>query len=328
MRLPDPSAHRPHPLHAADRRWPETNCWTDLWIEIVAALGHEPAAMLGFTVTQDYEGDQATFFKVPTADLERLYGLELLELSIFDRLEAHVVAQVARGRIVLVEADAHFLPDTLGVTYGTGHSKTTIGITAIDPTARRLDYFHNAGFFRLEGDDYDGIFGAPGAARDPAILFPYVEFVKIGAHPAAVDLAGEAVALLKHHLARRPAANPFAAWSADFAAHASDLAGRPPEWFHVYAFNFMRQYGANFELLASHLAWLEDQGETGLAEARRDAEAIAETMKVMQFKLARAMARKRFDGLTEMIDQAAAAWDRCLGALAGRYLGEAARAAA
>jgi len=328
MRFPDPSTHRPHALHAVDRRWPETNCWTDLWIEIVAALGHEPAAMLGFTVTQSYEGDQATFFKVPTADLERLYGLELLELSIFDRLEAHVAEQVARGRIVLVEADAHFLPDTLGITYRTGHSKTTIGVTAIDAQARRLDYFHNAGFFRLEGEDYDGLFGAPGATRDPAILFPYVEFLKIPEHPPVVDLRAEAIDLLKRHLARRPSANPFAAWSADFARHAADLATRPPEWFHIYAFNLMRQYGANFELSASHLAWLEGQGETGLEPARLAAEEIAETMKVMQFKLARAMARKRFDGLSEMIDGCAIAWERCMAVLAAKYLGEATKAAA
>lgn len=328
MRFPDPSTHRPHVLHAADRRWPETNCWTDLWIEIVASLGHEPAAMLGFTVTQSYEGDQATFFKVPTADLERLYGLELLELSIFDRLEAHVVEQVGRGRVVLVEADAHFLPDTLGVTYRQGHSKTSIGITAIDPAARRLDYFHNAGFFRLEGEDYDGIFGRADQARDPAILFPYVEFLKIPERPPVVDLAREAVALLRHHLARRPARNPFAEWSADFARHAADLATRPPEYFHTYAFNFMRQYGANFELLASHLAWLEGQGETGLEAPRAAAEEIAETMKVMQFKLARAMARKRFDGLAEMIDACAGAWERCIGSLTAKYLGEAAKVAA
>lgn len=318
----DPAAHSRHPLHGADRRWPETNCWTDLWIEIVAALGGEPQAMLGFTVTQDYEGDQATFFKVPTADLERLYGLDLQELAIFDRLERHVAEQTARGRIVLVEADAHFLPDTRGVTYRTGHSKTTIGITAIDPAARRLDYFHNAGFFTLDGDDYDGLFGAPGAARDPAVLFPYVEFLKIPESMPARDLRREALALLSHHLGRRPRANPFAAWAADFPRHAADLATRPPDYFHTYAFALVRQYGANFELLASHLAWLAGQGETGLEPSRLAAEEIAETMKVLQFKLARAMARNRFDGLTEMIDTAAAAWERCIGGLVGKYLGD------
>jgi hypothetical protein len=48
----------------------------------------------------------------------------------------------------------------------------------------------------------------------------------------------------------------------------------------------------------------------------------------MQFKLARAMAKKRFDGLSEMIDGCAGAWERCIGALAAKYLGEATRRAA
>lgn len=308
----DPATHRRHALHGPDRRWPQTNCWTDLWIEIVAALGNDPHAMLGFTVTQDYEGDQATFFKVPTEDMERLYGLRLLELSIFDRLEAHVVEQCARDRIVVVEVDGHFLPDTLGVSYRTTHPKTTIGITRIDPEGRRLDYFHNDGFFALEGEDYEGIFGRAGEPVAPEKLFPYCEFVKVPAHPPARDLRAEALALLAHHLARRPRANPLAAWAADFPRHAADLATRPQEWFHIYAFNLPRQYGANFELLASHLAWLREKGETGLDAAIVAAEEIAETAKVFQFKLARAMARKKFDGLVEMIETMAAAWERIM----------------
>lgn len=315
----DPATHRSHALHASDRRWPQTNCWTDLWIEIVAALGHEPNAMLGFTVMQDHEGDQATFFKVPTEDMERLFGLRLLELSVFDRLESHVVEQCGRGRIVVVEVDGHFLPDTLGVSYRTTHPKTTIGVTRIDPVARRIAYFHNDGFFALDGEDYDGIFGRPDAPADPARLPPYAEFLKIPAQPPIRDLRVEAVALMVRHLARRPAMNPFAAWAADFPRHAADLATRPPEWFHTYAFNLPRQYGANFELLASHLRWLEGQGEAGLEPAAIAADEIAETAKVFQFKLARAMAKKKFDGLVEMIATMAAAWDRVMAVLDAKY---------
>lgn len=315
----DPSTHRSHALHGSERRWPQTNCWTDLWIEIVAALGHDPVAMLGFTVMQDYEGDQATFFKVPTEDMERLFGLRLLELSIFDRLETHVAEQTARGRIVVVEVDGHWLPDTRGVSYRTTHPKTTIGVVKIDPVARRLDYFHNDGFFALDGDDYDGIFGRADAIEDPARLFPYAEFLKIPDHAPARDLRHEAVALLRHHLARRPRENPLRAWARDFERHAADLATRPPEWFHTYAFNLPRQYGANFELLASHLRWLEAKGETGLEAAACAADEIAETAKVFQFKLARAMARGKFDGLAEMIETMAVAWDRLMADLLTKY---------
>ncbi|TBW33878.1 DUF1839 family protein [Siculibacillus lacustris] len=312
----DPAAHVPHALHAGDRIWPQTNCWTDLWIEIVAALGHEPAAVLGFTVMQDYEGDQATFFKVPSEDVEQLWGLRLLELSIYDRFETHVAEQVARGRLVLAEVDGHFLPDTLGVSYRATHPKTTIGITRIDPVARRLEYFHNEGFFALDGADYDGLFADP---ADPSRLPPYVEFVKIPAEPPAVDLPRAAVALLARHLARRPAANPLRAWARDFERHAADLATRPPEWFHTYAFALPRQFGANFELLAAHLDWLGSVGEGGLEPMAQAARELADGAKVLQFKLARAMARGRFDGLVPLIETLAEAWDRCVPPLARRF---------
>ena len=71
---PAEPAFAAHPLHDADREWPETNCYVDLWIELLHARGLEPEAMLGFTLRQDFEGDQFTFFKPPLADLEALYG--------------------------------------------------------------------------------------------------------------------------------------------------------------------------------------------------------------------------------------------------------------
>jgi hypothetical protein len=315
MLVLDPATHTPHALHDGERRWPQTNCWTDLWIEIVAALGHDPHAMLGFPLPQDYEGDQATFFKVEAADLERLWGLRLAELSIFDRLDTHVVEQTKRGRVVVVEVDGHWLPDTLGVSYRLTHPKTTIGITRIDMDARELDYFHNSGFHRLSGEDFDGVFGAKDVPHDPAALFPYAEFLKIPAEAPAVDVRAEARALLARHLARRPLANPLAAWAADFDRHAADLATRPPEWFHTYAFNLPRQFGANFELLGAHLRWLAEDGDATLIAAAEAAEEIAETAKIFQFKLARAMARGRFDGLVPMIEQMASAWDRVMSRL-------------
>ena len=323
----DPATYRRHALHDGARRWPETNCYVDLWIEVLAAHGYEPEAVLGFTLAQDYEGDQFTFFKMPTEDLTRFYGLEVLELAIFDRVERHILEQIARGRLVLVEVDAHFLPDTRGVTYRSGHSKTTIAVNALDPAERRMAYFHNAGFFALEGDDYDGIFGAAGTAVHGGLpLFPYVEFVKFDVALRPRDLVGVARQNLAHHLARRPRENPLRAWEADFERHVADLAARPPEWFHTYAFNTVRQIGANFELLASHLVWLGAHGEAGLDDARAAADRIAEDAKTLQFKLARATARRRFDGLTPLIGAMALSYDALMRDLAARYEGDSAAA--
>ncbi|HWJ75781.1 MAG TPA: DUF1839 family protein [Kaistia sp.] len=316
----DPSAYRPHALHDSARHWPETNCYVDLFIELVGALGFEVEAMFGFTVTQDFEGDQFSFFKVPVDDLEALYGLRVQELAIFDRLEGHVAEQLARGRVVLVEVDGYFLPDTGGVSYRVQHTKTTVGITHLDVAARRMRYFHNGSFFALDGADYDGILGAPGALKSADALFPYVEFVKLPAEDAPrIDALGVAKRLLARHLARRPTANPIRAYGEALAAHLADLGTRSPDYFHIYAFNTLRQLGANFELLASHLAWLTKHGETGLARAEAAALEIASSAKVMQFKLARAMARGRYDGLDSFIAPMAAAYDIAIGDLATRY---------
>ena len=46
--LVSPDGWRQSSLHALDRDWPETNCDLDLWIELAAARGFEPEALLGF----------------------------------------------------------------------------------------------------------------------------------------------------------------------------------------------------------------------------------------------------------------------------------------
>ncbi len=296
-------AYSAHPLHAADRHWPETNCYVDLWIELLHGRGLVPEALLGFTLRQDFEGDQFTFFKPPSADIDRLYGLEILELAVYDGLERHALVQAARGCPVLVEVDALYLPDTAGTTYGRSHAKTTIGILALDPAARTLDYLHNAGRFTLSGADYDGIFG-------PSELPPYAEFVKAGAAPLPeAELPTAALDLLRRHRARAPAKNPVLAFQAALATAADALVGRSLGVFHAYAFNTTRQLGANFELLGSHLRWLDGHGAADLSAAAAAAEGLAQEAKTFQFQLARAFHRRSAQGLAARLDKAAALYD-------------------
>jgi Domain of unknown function (DUF1839) len=312
----DPAAYRPHALHDGQRNWPETNCYVDLWIEVLHALGLDVSAALGFTVRQDFEGDQFTFFKFPPEDLATLFDIHVQELAIYDVVERHTLEQLRRGRLVLIEADSFYLPDTRGTSYRTTHGKTTIAVNLLDPDAHRLHYFHNAGYFELSGADFDGLFREP--QRQPAFLFPYVEFVKRGTAPPA-DLYDRALALMKNHLRQRPAQNPVHAYRQAFAAHARELAERPMEYFHLYSFNLLRQLGANFELLASHLVWLESHGERGLGSALTAAREIASQAKTMQFQLARAVARKKFEALEESLRGLAATYDLAIGELVARY---------
>lgn len=323
----DPATHRRHALHAPERRWPETNCYLDLLIELVSALGHEPEAMLGVALTQDFEGDAFTFLKPPPADLSLLYGLEVSELAIFDQLDEHLAIQVARGRLPLVEVDAWWLPDTAGVSYRRQHSKTTIGINRLDRAGRRLTYLHNGGVFALHGEDFDALMarGEPGGLP----LFPYVETVRFGRLSAARDARGMAWAMLGRYVALRPETNPLAAWRVDFERRLPGLAARGPAWFHTYAFNTLRSVGAGFELLASHFDWLGREPDMAgrllaypdLAAPRAGAERLAEAAKAMQFRLARAMARGRLDTLVEAIDAMADEYDGFIAALDASFGG-------
>ena len=314
----DPEAYRPHQLHGSERNWPETNCYVDLWIELLHALGHQPEAALGFTVTQDFEGDQFTFFKFPADDLAKLYGLRVQELAIYDRVEAHSLEQLQRGRMVLVEVDSFYLPDTRGTSYQATHGKTTIAINHLDTQLRQLHYFHNAGYFKLEAADYDGIFRTE-TTDAAAALFPYVEFVKRGTPDSTGASLQTALELLRQHLRVRPQQNPLRTYQQVFSTQAEQLSQRPMEFFHLYAFNTLRQIGANFELLSSHLNWLTQQGESGLESAFESAGNIAAGAKTLQFQLARAVTRKRFDKLDEMLATLATSYDSVFEVLASRY---------
>ncbi|WP_420100873.1 DUF1839 family protein [Bosea sp. (in: a-proteobacteria)] len=312
----DPLAYRPHAIHQGERHWPQTNCYADLWIEILHALGSEPAAAFGFTVAQDFEGDQFTFFKPPLDDLEALYGLQVTELALYDDLIGHIEQQIARGRLVLLELDSYYMPDTKGLSYRESHGKTTIAVNRLDRAGRQLDYFHNDGFHRAVAEDFDGLFRLlPGQQREDT-LFPYAEMARLPARlPDEEALKATARRLLARHIARRPEANPVTAYRAVAMAQAAALAERPGNAFHLYAFNTLRQLGANFELLASHLAWLD---EAAFAEARDAALRIAGGAKIAQFHLARAMKQKRFERFDTALGELAAAWDAVGEALAHR----------
>ena len=107
-------------------------------------------------------------------------------------------------------------------------------------------------------------------------------------------------------------ANPIAAFAQVFPAQVEAVAERPFGYFHKYAFNTLRQFGANFELLASHLTWLSpSRFENAAAQALK----ISETAKTVQFQLARAVTRKKFDPLRSALDPAAEAWDKLVGEL-------------
>jgi hypothetical protein len=318
----DASTYVPHALHRGEVAWLETNCYVDLWIELLHALGHEPLASLGFTVRTDLEADQWTFYKQSHSDLETLYGIEVIELNPWTTVLEQVVAEVRNGRIPLVEVDSWFLPDTLSTAYKQHHVKTTIGVETIDVAARRLGYFHNAGYYAVEGDDFDGLFVAHDMNTDDHLV-PYVELAKIERArtiPSMERQADVARRLLSHHVSWMPTANPFTRYRDRYQADVEQMremgVEKGGERFHLYAFAYFRQFGAAFFDAACHLRWLgEHGGVTNLSAddvtAAADAyDAISGSAKMLQLRTARAaLTGKPYDG-SATIDAMAASWQR------------------
>jgi hypothetical protein len=305
----DPATYAPHRLHAPTRVHRETNCYTDILIELLHAAGREPLAALGMTVRTDFEGDQFTFFKPPADELERLFGIDIHEMQPYRPLPEQLAELLAAGRTMVVELDAWHLPDTAATSYHREHVKTSVAVEAIDPAGERLRYFHNAGYFALEGEDYRGALRVGGAHRSD-LLPPYAELVRFDAGPA---LTGEALrdtarGLLAEHLARRPRTNPFERFAARLEHDLPALLDGDVATYHAYAFATVRMAGASFELCAAHADWLLG---AAAAEAVAAFGEIVDAGKVLSFKLAR---RRPFDP-TATLDGMAAAWTRAMNVL-------------
>jgi hypothetical protein len=314
-----PSTYQRHPVHSEGREWAETNCYVDLWIELLHALRLDPVAAMAFTLGMDFEGEQWSFFKFPLEDLRALWGFDVAELNIWLPLERHLEEQLGQDRTLIVELDSWFLPDTAGSAYHAEHVKTSVAAAWIDVQARRLGYFHGPGYFELEGDDFDGVLRR-GAPLDPMVLPPYVEVVKLEQleRPSPESLLRTAVELTRTHVARRPMVNPVSRFRERFARDLPWLTGEKPELFHQYAFATLRQLGPCAELAATYLRWLAERGEAGLEPSASHWDTISATAKAMQLKLARAAAGRSvdFEPLLDVLEQS---WRDAMLPLVARY---------
>ena len=304
----DPATYTPHPVHAAasDVTYRETNCYADVLLELLHARGDEPLAAMGINVRMDFEGDQWTFFKPPPGDLERLFGVDIHEMQPYRPLPEQIAEQIAEGRTLIVELDSWFLPDTAATSYGAEHVKTSVAVEAIDQAAERMRYFHSAGLYELEGEDFRGVFRI-GEPQGTEVLPPYTEIVRFDAGPRLEDDALRAAAfeLLREHLARRPATNPFGRFGAQLERALPELLEGDAAGYHAYAFATVRMAGSAFELLAAHVDWLLGPAGAPAGEALRR---IVDGCKILSFKLAR---RRAFDP-GPAVDELAAAWQEAM----------------
>ncbi|MBG9388306.1 DUF1839 family protein [Caenimonas aquaedulcis] len=319
--------YEPHPLHGPDAVWVEKNCYGDLWIELLHCLRLDPCAMLPFTLAVDFEGDQWTFFKPPLGELHDLYGLDVQELAVWRPMVDHAREHLSAGKLIACEMDAFWLPDTAATDYRQKHTKTTIVLANIDIEEQWLGYFHNAGYYELQGEDFRGLFRI-GEPEDPGYMPLFAELIRTDRvkRRAPMELASLSLDLLERHWRRRPRTNPLTRFGQRLTSEFPSLRSAGLAHYHSWAFATIRQAGAAFDLTAEYLRWQSDFGHYGLADAALRFDEIAQSMKTLILKAARSVNSGRPLQASELIETSAAAWEEGM-AMVGRSLGCKAEAA-
>jgi len=243
------------------------------------------------------------------------------ELNVWRPLHLHVDEFVRRRRLVLAEVDAYWLPDTSGTDYRTQHTKTTIAIRSIDLRTERLGYFHNAGYFELEGGDFRGLFGLD-AAPDPTRLPLYVEFLRLESlrlRPRD-ELLPLALECTRAHLRRRPRENPLARFAASFPAAIAAFAPEALQTYHLYAFSTVRQAGSAADLGAHHLRWLQAAVPGApLEEAAAALDQVSLSAKSLILKGARAVSTGKRTDFAPLLSTMVTAWGTAMAALSSGF---------
>jgi hypothetical protein len=290
----DPATYVPHAVHRPDFGYPETNCWTDVIVELLHAQGREPLAGLGCALALDHEGDQFTFFKPRHDELEVLFGVDVHELQPYRAISRHVHGALAQGRTLIVEVDAWWLPDTAGTSYRQAHVKTAVAVDTLDDD--QLVYFHNAGLHVLRDEDLARVFV-------PDVLPGYVETVRFDAGPAleGAELLGVARDLMRENLLRRPSRSPFVSYGEQLGHELDEVLALETDQVHVFAFATTRMAGAAMALAAAHTRFV--LGADG-SDAAAAFDRVSATTRTLTMRL---MRRKPFDP-TSLLDTLTADW--------------------
>ena len=128
-------ATEPHPLHGPGAPTRETNCYTDIIIELLHACGYEPLAAFGSSGPDGLRGRPVDVLQAaargPRGAVRHRHPRDaaLPAAARADRRADRA------GRTIIVELDSWYLPDTASTSYRTEHVKTSVAADAIDPTA-------------------------------------------------------------------------------------------------------------------------------------------------------------------------------------------------
>ncbi len=133
----DPATYTPHWLHAGDRTYLETNCFTDIVIELLHARGDEPAGGARVVRPDGLRERPVDVLQAVCRWTSRSSSAwTSTRCSRTGRSPSRSRSCSALGRTMTVELDAWYLPDTAATSYGNAHVKTG-GHRRVDRPRRR-----------------------------------------------------------------------------------------------------------------------------------------------------------------------------------------------
>ena len=126
------------PLHAGDRTYPETNCYTDILIELLHARGDEPLAAMGSHGADGLRGRPVDVLQAARRRTSSGCSASTsTRCSPTGRCRSRSPSSSRAGRTMIVELDSWYLPDTAATELPhASTSRRSVVAEAIDPEAR------------------------------------------------------------------------------------------------------------------------------------------------------------------------------------------------
>jgi Domain of unknown function (DUF1839) len=183
-------------------------------------------------------------------------------------------------------------------------------LESVDLAARRLGYFHNAGYFTLEGEDFVELFRLD-AAADPEFMPMFAELVRCdrARHQDAQELRDNSRELLRKHIQWRPQVNPIPKFRERFERDLPELSRQGMGAYHAWVFGTLRQLGAAAELAALYLRWLVGDPEGRPAQAANSFLETSIVCKSLVLKVARAVNSRRALDASASFEELTSSWE-------------------
>jgi len=181
----------------------------------------------------------------------------------------------------------------------------------LDPDKRRLGYFHNAGYYSLEGEDFARTLRLEHAAGSDFHAV-FAELVRIDAlvRRPATELVALSRSLWRRHLKRARRATPCAASRGASSRTCPGIQERGLPTTTPGRSARSASSARRLELAAANLKWLASEGVAGLTPATLAFEQLSAANKTFILKGARATNSRRPLDSAALFDEMAGAWER------------------